>query len=434
MDTRDLARQFAGIRALIVDDVPMNIEILTHQLECLGMVVAAAADGFAGLAEIERAWHRSAPYDLIMIDQMMPGLSGSELARRIRAMPTFTESKLVLVSSAGPHGTPRAGEKLFDAVLAKPVRQRDLLEGLRRLYASGLQSGVAEQETPVPADTQASPRPPLRVLLAEDNRINQQFAAALLGKAGHAVTFARNGHEAVDAVRNTVFDVVLMDVQMPGMDGLEATKHIRSLPAPACSVPIIALTAHAMQGAREEYIAAGMDDYVSKPIKPALLLRKMASIARNPADDADRSPCSVAPVLESANQEPLLDSEVLDGLRDLFPTQQMHEYIGLFRASTAERLDRMNAAAAAMDVAGTRGGGTRDHGNRRNDRGHAAQRHRPRARDGLQARRGARAPRLPRRSFAAKGGGDGSRACEPLRRANACGGLMRGTREGRSDE
>ena len=216
---------------------------------------------------------------------------------------------------------------------------------------AGCKSGVAEQETPVPADTQASPRP-LRVLLAEDNRINQQFAAALLGKAGHVVTFARNGHEAVDAVRNTVFDVVLMDVQMPGMDGLEATKHIRSLPAPACSVPIIALTAHAMQGAREEYIAAGMDDYVSKPIKPALLLRKMASIGRNPADDADRSPCSVPPVLESANQEPLLDSEVLDGLRDLFPPQQMHEYIGLFRASTAERLARMNAAAAAMNVAG----------------------------------------------------------------------------------
>jgi CheY-like chemotaxis protein len=120
--------------------------------------------------------------------------------------------------------------------------------------------------------------PKLKILLAEDNKINQKFALALLRKAGHYVDVAQNGHEAVDAVRRAHYDVVLMDVQMPELDGIEATKQIRALPAPKCNLPIIALTAHAMSGARDQYLEAGMNDYISKPMDPATLLSKLAEI------------------------------------------------------------------------------------------------------------------------------------------------------------
>lgn len=115
----------------------------------------------------------------------------------------------------------------------------------------------------------------LRVLLAEDNKTNQMFVNALLTKAGHQVVVTTNGHEAVDAMRREDFDVVLMDVEMPELDGLQATQQIRAMEMPKSQIPIIALTAHAMSGAREEYLAAGMDDYLVKPVHPALLLAKL---------------------------------------------------------------------------------------------------------------------------------------------------------------
>ena len=119
----------------------------------------------------------------------------------------------------------------------------------------------------------------MRILLAEDNKINQKFALALLGKAGYKIEVVENGHQAVDAVRHGDYDLVLMDVQMPELDGVEATKRIRALPAPKCNIPIVALTAHAMSGAKEEYLEAGMNDYVSKPIQPAVLFAKLEQFA-----------------------------------------------------------------------------------------------------------------------------------------------------------
>ena len=129
----------------------------------------------------------------------------------------------------------------------------------------------------------------MRILLAEDNKINQKFALALLSRAGYRhVEVVENGRQAVDAIQRADFEIVLMDIQMPELDGVQATRQIRALPPPKCNVRIIALTAHAMSGAREQYLEAGMDDYVSKPIEPAILLAKLEAIApRSAAAAAD---------------------------------------------------------------------------------------------------------------------------------------------------
>jgi PAS domain S-box-containing protein len=284
-----LPAHLKGMRALVVDNIETNLEILSRQLGELGMEVSRCKDAFDALAEIERAWHRGEPYDIVFIDQMMPGLSGEALAKRIRSIESLTETKLVLNSSAGGHARSADVIEVADAVLDKPVGQRALLACLTRLYAcsAGPEGRVGRPpiQTPSPPASE-NPRIPLqrqglRILLAEDNKINQKFALALLSRAGHQIEVAENGAQAVDAVKQSDFDVVLMDAQMPEMDGLAATKLIRALPAPKCRIPIIALTAHAMSDARELYLGAGMDDYISKPIESAILFRKLNEIAVN---------------------------------------------------------------------------------------------------------------------------------------------------------
>jgi CheY-like chemotaxis protein len=267
----------------------MNLEILSRQLGGLGMEVSRCIDAFDALAMVERAWHRGNPYHVIFIDQLMPGLSGEMLAKRIRSIDGLVETKLVLNSSAAQHGRNAEATKFLDAIIDKPIRQRDLLACLARLYAdqSWSEQSVAKNPAVEVSPPRVSTDGPddqtclggLRILLAEDNKINQKFALALLGRAGHRIDIVENGRQAVDAVLRSDYDLVLMDAQMPEMDGIAATKLIRALPAPKCRIPIIALTAHAMSGAREEYLEVGMDDYISKPIQPAILLGKLDEIA-----------------------------------------------------------------------------------------------------------------------------------------------------------
>ena len=278
IETADLHAQLKGVRALIVDDVKMNLEIISRQLAGFGMDILCTGDGFEALAALERAWHKGKPCDIVFLDQMMPGISGDALAERIRAIPELAETKLVIISSAGDDRRAETA-KLVDARLEKPLRQRDLLACLARFYAAERPVGDGgEEKTPAPIKAMADSAQPLRILMAEDNRINQLFAVALLTKAGYAVDVVANGHQAVDAVRDRDYDVVLMDIQMPELDGTQATAQIRALPAPKSDVYIIALTANAMSGAKEHYLAGGFDGYVSKPIEPALLLSKLAEL------------------------------------------------------------------------------------------------------------------------------------------------------------
>jgi signal transduction histidine kinase/CheY-like chemotaxis protein len=280
--------RLTGRKALIVDDTPINVEILVRHLAALGMEAGSAPDGFEALRAIERAAGDGAPYAVVLLDQIMPGIDGPALAGRIRALAGVAPA-IVLVSSAAMASPKAVGNGLFDAVLEKPIRRRDLVECLGGLLPGS--DGPAAADAPEPAGVaSAGPaaRRPLNVLVAEDNVINQRVVQAMLTHAGHSVRIAANGVEAVEAVRDGTFDAVLMDMQMPLLDGIGATRHIRELPAPKGAVPIIALTADAMTGAREYYVEAGMDDYLSKPIASAALMDMLERLVRGDALGARR--------------------------------------------------------------------------------------------------------------------------------------------------
>ncbi len=339
-DRETLPAHFKTLQVLLVDDIEMNITIMTRQLKCFGMTVTGVADGFAALAELERAWHRGKPYDLVFLDQMMPGMSGDALARRVRANPHLAEVKLVIVSSGGRGIVKNTADLRLDAILEKPVRHQELLDTLINIYST-----QHERSAPVPSPggatakrpVLASAHRPLRILLAEDNKINQQFAKILLTKAGHSVEIAENGHRAVDAMHGGQFDVILMDIQMPELDGVGATRQIRALPGPKGRIPIIAMTAHATAGAREEYLAAGMNDYISKPVQPALLMSKLAEIStqlgepQSPAPAADTKPAEIDDDA-GANDAPVLDLEKLGELETALPLATLRNFISLYLA------------------------------------------------------------------------------------------------------
>ena len=340
--------QLKGLKALAVDDIDMNLEIIARQLKGFGMEVECRSDAFDALAEIDRAWHQGTPYDIVFLDQTMPGLSGEAVAARIRARPEFDATKLVLISSAGRHGQSEGAKFVLDAILDKPIRQRDLLDCLSKLNAAPVNR---EPARPVSTDAPktAEPRPansvrrPLRVLLAEDNKINQKFALAVLAKGGHVVEVAENGNEAVEAVLSGDFDVVLMDIQMPELDGIQATERIRGLPPPKCNLPIIALTAHAMAGAREEYLAAGMDDYVSKPIDQRVLLGKLSEIAAR-IDSGAAQTAQTAQSSHAAAVTPDIDHKSLDSLIAVMDLGEARSFVEQFLDEAAQRMARLRGA------------------------------------------------------------------------------------------
>ena len=337
---------FKTLRVLLVDDIEVNLEILRRQMAGFGIQAATASDGFAAVAELERAWHQGRPYDVAFLDQMMPGLSGDALAARLRAHPQLAEIKLVIVSSGGRSSIKdRAGLRL-EALLEKPVRHQELRDTLINVYTGHHKPETKPQQVSAPAPATR----PLSILLAEDNKVNQQYATLLLRKSGHQVDVAENGHQAVDAVRRKDYDIVLMDVQMPELDGVEATRQIRALPAPKNRILILAVTAHAMTGAREEYLAAGMDDYLSKPLQPALVLSKLAEIAARLDGPASADQAAEA----SQTEDALLDKPHLDELRGFLPMEQVGDLVRVYLSSVdghladlERHLDQKDFKAAA---------------------------------------------------------------------------------------
>ncbi len=267
-----------GRLLLIVDDNATNRRILTRQVALWGMV-AQEADSPAAALELLRAGRR---FDLAVLDMQMPEVDGVTLAREIRHLRTAEEMPLVLLSSLGQ----RPPDGLFAASLTKPVKPAQLSEVLARALACHLPAAAASAPPAGPATdgsagATAEPAGPGRLLLAEDNPVNQKVALHMLRTLGRTADAVSNGLEVLDSVRRQRYDVILLDVQMPEMDGLTVARHlVQDHPDPARRPWMIAVTANAMQGDRERCLAAGMDDYLSKPMKIAELAAALERAAQ----------------------------------------------------------------------------------------------------------------------------------------------------------
>ncbi len=272
--------QLEGLRVLVVDDNATNRRILSEMLSnwrLLPTVVAGAAEA---LRELDHSAACQQTFALVLLDAHMPGMDGFDLAMRIREHPGLTNSALMMLTSGGQSGdVARCREIGITTYLIKPITQSDLFDRIVQVLARG---GATTTDARPAKSTVATSSPnltPLRVLLAEDNTVNQLLATRLLEKHGHYVTVANDGVEALRVLQRTEIDVVLMDVQMPKLDGLETTAEIRRRERGTTRhLPIIALTAHAMKGDRERCLAAGMDGYVAKPIQIQELLESIAKL------------------------------------------------------------------------------------------------------------------------------------------------------------
>jgi signal transduction histidine kinase/DNA-binding response OmpR family regulator len=271
-----------GLEVLVVDDNATNRRILEEILTVWGMRPVLVDGGLAAIAALDRALAAGKPFPLAIIDFQMPDLDGFGLAGRIKARPELATTIVMMLSSVGNQGDAvRCRELGVASYLTKPVRQSVLLEAMLSVLAAT--DRPLDHPVLVTRHTINEAHRSLRILVAEDNAVNRQLVTALLGKRGHVVVAVVNGREAVAAITEGVFDLVLMDVQMPEMDGLEATAVVRELEAVrGTRVPIIALTAHAMKGDREICLAAGMDGYLSKPINPKELFALIESLTGIP--------------------------------------------------------------------------------------------------------------------------------------------------------
>jgi two-component system, sensor histidine kinase and response regulator len=258
-----------GARVLIVDDNQTNRFILERMLTRWGMRTDCVESGEAALRELSSAHRSGDSYQLILTDKQMPNMDGFRLTEEIRSRAEIATANVIMMSSGAHRGDmARCQELGFSAYLTKPVRQGELRDAIAR--SLDRRTKRAGSAAPIPAkDRRIAQHHAIHVLLAEDNLINQRLATRLLEKRGHRVTVANNGQEAITHLQRSSFDLVLMDVQMPLVDGLEATRIIRKQEEKTgIHQPIVALTAHAVKGDQERCEAAGMDGYLAKPIRP----------------------------------------------------------------------------------------------------------------------------------------------------------------------
>jgi CheY-like chemotaxis protein len=263
----------SGRRVLVVDDNATNRRILLAQTARWGMVPHETGSPAEALKLLRGREH----FDIVLSDLLMPEMDGVELAAKIRDALGAKAPPIVILSSVGLRDREQAGVAGW---LAKPVKPSSLHDTIATVLLGG--TVVHPAAAPVEPEPMAAEHRPLRILLAEDNAVNQKLALRLLSQMGYGAQVANDGQEAISALEADDFDVVLMDVQMPDLDGLEATRRIRKQ-WPGRPLRIIAMTANAMAGDREACLAAGMDDYISKPIRPADL---SAALGRVPAPGA----------------------------------------------------------------------------------------------------------------------------------------------------
>jgi len=259
-----------GVRVLVVDDNLSSRRIMQGILSRWGMDVTLAESGVQALEELSAASMKAKPYTLVLTDLQMAAMDGFSLVEKIRQQKELSAVAIMMFSSAGKRGDGARCQNLrVSAYLLKPIRQSELRGAILRVLNAGDQKAQLPLVTRYTLEDAAAPPVSLRILVAEDNLVNQRLAIRLLEKRNHQVTVAANGLEVVAATEKSTFDLVLMDLQMPEMDGFEATAALRKREkGTGIHLPVIALTAHALKGHREQCLEAGMDGYLSKPIRP----------------------------------------------------------------------------------------------------------------------------------------------------------------------
>jgi len=281
VDTMDVS-QLAGVPVLVVDDSATNRQILQDSLSRWKMTTTVADGAAVALEELHRAAASGTPVPLVLTDAHMPELDGFGLAERIRQEASLGHIRVIVLTSGGQRGDAARCQKLgVAAYLSKPFDRLELRNVLLHVLAGGDPASSGKGSL-VTRHTVLEQQESITFLVVEDNAVNQRLISRILEKRGHNVVVAQNGREALQALARQSFDVALMDGQMPEMDGFEATKQIREAEkASGNHLPIIALTAHAMQGDKERFLACGMDGYVSKPIKLEELFSVIANVVPN---------------------------------------------------------------------------------------------------------------------------------------------------------
>jgi two-component system sensor histidine kinase/response regulator len=358
---------------LIIDDNETNRQILLYQTGSWGMVGTQANSGAQSLEIMRAAAASGEPYDVAILDLMMPEMNGFELARAIKADPTISGTSLVLLSSYGKRGDGATARGTgIAAYLEKPVRESQLYNGLLAVIAertgggghfggqttnlitkhSLRDSSLAKCGSP---QIKSKGKPgKARILVAEDNAINRKVALAQLESLGYATDIVCNGREAVRALEESEYDIILMDCQMPEMDGLEATAEIRNREKNSKQTTIIAMTAHALKGEREKCLAAGMNDFISKPVKLDALRQMIerwtiSSDDKTADDSANQTPFNDSTI----NSNPSVDLSVLESFSYLQKPGQpslIGNLIDLFVEDTSRRLSHLRQMSADPDA------------------------------------------------------------------------------------
>ncbi len=348
------SRSLRGMKVLVVDDNVTSREILQEMLESFTFEVTQAASGKEGLRELEKA-SADRPFELVIMDWQMPGMDGIEASKIIKNHPLLSKiPAIIMVTNYGReeimHQAERAG---LDGFLIKPVNPSLLFDAIMQCLSEGVPSTAPAFERGVAAGIESRHFiQGARVLLVEDNEINQQVALEILAGANIEVSLVTNGQEAVKAVTENDYDAVLMDVQMPVMDGHEATRIIRRDPR-FQDLPIIAMTAHAMAGDRENSLAAGMNDHITKPIDPEKLYRTLGhwlgrSTAVTAREPVDQEPARRTTVDEPVELPDLVGINVDAGLKRLLGNKKTYRRIlQQFRRDFQEAEETIKGLVAA---------------------------------------------------------------------------------------
>jgi signal transduction histidine kinase/DNA-binding response OmpR family regulator/HPt (histidine-containing phosphotransfer) domain-containing protein len=341
-------------RTLLVDDNATNREIMEKQFQSWGLPSETAGSGPEALEKLSKAAARGAPFDLVVLDYHMPGMDGLQLARRIKEDTSIRNARLILLSSIGLRGDARtAREQGIAGYLSKPIRQtvlRDSVAAVMQLPPSGRD---------VPFVTRHNAKEQARalgghLLLVEDNPVNQEMTRAMLSLLGCRMDLAENGQQAIEAVARSRYDLVLMDCQMPVMDGYAATRAIRK--SGASGLPVVALTANALNGDAERCLAAGMNDYLSKPFNivglRAVLERWLPATPGQVPQRSGESPAATPIPAAEAHGSPI-DERALDDIRAMqTPGAPNHlaELIGLYLSGSPKLLGNLRDAAGRGDA------------------------------------------------------------------------------------